>query len=59
MKFRVKAKEVWEWEFEIEAESKEELKERLEEEFSELCPSEEASDYNRDWTIKEVKDEHT
>lgn len=57
MKFIVKAKEVWEWEFEIEAESEKQLEELLEDEFSELCPSEEATDYNNDWTIEEVKDE--
>ena len=57
MKFIVKANEVWEWEFEIEAESEEELEERLEDEFSELCPTGEATDYNQDWTIEEVKDE--
>ena len=59
MKFKVKAKETWGWEFEIEAESEEELEERLEDEFSELCPTEEATDYNQDWTIEEVNNEHT
>lgn len=57
MIFKVKATEVWEWEFEIEAESEKELEERLEDEFSELCPSEKATNYKQDWEIEEVKDE--
>lgn len=56
MIFKVKATEVWEWEFEIEAESKEALEERLEDEFSELCPTDDATDYNNDWIIEEVKE---
>lgn len=56
MIFKVKAQEIWEWEFEIEAESKEELERLLEDEFSELCPSEDATDYSNDWTIEEVKE---
>ena len=57
MKFKVKAKETWEWEFEIEAKSKEELEERLEDEFTELCSIDDATNYENDWTIEEVKDE--
>lgn len=52
--FKVKAQEIWEWEFEIEAESKEELEAQLNNNFSELCPTEDATDYNQDWTITEV-----
>ena len=54
--FKVKAREIWEWEFEIEAESKEELEEQLEDEFSELCPSDDTTDYNNEWTIEEVQE---
>lgn len=54
MIFKVKATEVWEWEFEIEAESKEELEERLEDEFSELCSTDDATNYENDWTIEEA-----
>ena len=53
--FKVKAKELWEWEFEVEAESKEELEAQLYDEFSELCPTDDATDYNNDWTITEVE----
>lgn len=53
--FRVKAKEVWKWDFEIEAESKEELENRMYEEFVELCDMDSATDWDKDWTIKEVK----
>ncbi len=53
--FKVKATEAWEWEFEIEAESKEELEERLEDEFSELCSTDDATNYENVWTIEEVK----
>lgn len=57
MIFKVKATEVWEWEFEIEAESKEELEERLEDEFSELCSTDDATNYENDWTIEEVEND--
>lgn len=57
MIFKVKAKEVWEWEFEIEAESKEALEERLEDEFTELCPTDDATNYENDWTIEEVEND--
>ena len=53
--FRVKAKEVWKWDFEIEAESKEELENRMYEEFVELCDMDSVTDWDKDWTIKEVK----
>lgn len=53
--FRVKAKEVWKWDFEIEAESKEELEERMYNEFVELCDTDSATDWDKDWLIKEVK----
>ena len=53
--FRVKAKEVWKWDFEIEAESKEELEDRMYKEFVELCDMDSATDWDKDWTIKEVK----
>ena len=53
--FRVKAKEVWKWEFEIEAESKEELEERMYKEFVELCDCEDAIDNQQSWTIKEKR----
>ena len=56
--FRVKAKEVWEWDFEIEAESKEELEERMYNEFVELCDCEDAINNEQDWTIVEVENEN-
>lgn len=53
--FKVKAQEIWEWEFEIEAESKEKIERLLEDEFSELCSTDDATNYENDWTIEEVK----
>ena len=56
MKFKVRAEEVWKWEFEIDAESKEELENRMYEEFVELCDCEDAIDEEQNWTIEEVKE---
>lgn len=55
--FKVKAKELWEWEFEIEAESEAELEAQLNDEFSELCSTDDATDYSNDWTITEVEND--
>ena len=59
MKFRVKAKETWLWDMGIEAESKEAIEAEIKEGFVDFFDCNDCSDLVQDWTIEEVKDEHT
>lgn len=54
MKFRVKAKEIWYWDIEIEAESREALEAKINEEFVETFNTESGSDLQREWEVMAI-----
>ena len=52
--YKIKATETITWEIELQANSKEEIEEKLEDEWTELFDFEFSNDYQRDYEIEEL-----